>query len=64
LAWTVGKKSTRGKNSNLLPIKLLIHSTDQSETLGIAGVPRGLSLARSSSPKLTQSRGIESQEHL
>jgi hypothetical protein len=51
LAWTVGKNSTSGKNSNLLPIELSIRSTDQSETLGIVGVPRGLPLARSSGPK-------------
>jgi hypothetical protein len=51
LAWTVGKNSTHGKNSNLLPIKLPIRSTDQGETLGIVGVPRGLPLARSSVPK-------------
>jgi hypothetical protein len=50
-AWTVGKNSTRGKNSNLQPIDLPIHSTDQSKTLGIVGVPRGLPLARSSVPK-------------
>jgi hypothetical protein len=40
-----------GKNSNLLPIDLPIRSTNQSETLGIAGVPRGLPLARSLVPK-------------
>jgi hypothetical protein len=51
LIWTVGKNSTRGKNSNLPPLDLPIHSTDQSETLGIDGVPRGLPLARSSVPK-------------
>jgi hypothetical protein len=51
LAWTVGKNSTRGTNSNLQPIDLPIRSTDQSETLGIVGVPRGLPLARSSVPK-------------
>jgi hypothetical protein len=51
LVWTVGKNSTRGKNSNLPPIDLPIHSTDQSETLGIDGVPRGLPLSRSSVPK-------------
>jgi hypothetical protein len=51
LAWTVGKNTTRGKNSNLPPIDLPIHSTDQSETLGIVGLPRGLPLARSSVPK-------------
>jgi hypothetical protein len=51
LAWTVGKNSTRGKNSNLQAIDLLIRSMDQSETLGIVGVPRGLPLARSSVPK-------------
>jgi hypothetical protein len=60
LAWTVGKNSTRGKNLNLPPIDLSIRSMDQSETLGIVGVPLGLPLARSSLPK-TQSRGIESQ---
>jgi hypothetical protein len=52
LAWTVGKNSTRGKNSNLQSIDLPIRSTDQSETLGIVGVPRGLPLARSSVPKI------------
>jgi hypothetical protein len=51
LAWTVGKNSTRGKNSNLQPIDLPIRSTDQSETLGIVGVPCGLPLARSLVPK-------------
>jgi hypothetical protein len=51
LAWTVGKNSTRRKNSNLQPIDLPIRSTDQSETLGIVGVPRGLPLARRSAPK-------------
>jgi hypothetical protein len=51
LAWTVGKNSTRGKNSNLQAIDLPIHSSDQSETLGIVGLPRGLPLARSSVPK-------------
>jgi hypothetical protein len=51
LAWTVGKNSTRGTNSNLQPIDLPIRSTDQSETLGIVGVPRGLPLARSLVPK-------------
>jgi hypothetical protein len=50
-AWTVGKNTARGKNSTLPPIDLPIHSTDQSETLGINGVPRGLPLARSSVPK-------------
>jgi hypothetical protein len=50
-AWTVGKNTARGKNSTLPPIDLPICSTDQSETLGIVGVPRGLSLARSSVPK-------------
>jgi hypothetical protein len=54
LAWTVGKNTARGKNSNLPPIDHPIHSTDQSETLGIVGVPRGLPLATSSAPK-TQS---------
>jgi hypothetical protein len=51
LAWTVGKNTARGKNSNLPPIDLQIRSTDQRETLGIVGVPRGLPLARSSIPK-------------
>jgi hypothetical protein len=51
LAWTVGKNTTRRKNSNLPPIDLPIRSTDQSETLGIVGVPRGLPLATSSVPK-------------
>jgi hypothetical protein len=51
LAWIIGKNSTRRKNSSLLPIKLPICSTDQSETLGIVGVPRGLPLARSTVPK-------------
>jgi hypothetical protein len=51
LAWTVGKNSTRGKNSNLQPIDLPIRSMDRSETLGIFGVLRGLPLARSSVPK-------------
>jgi hypothetical protein len=51
LAWTVGKNSTHGKNSNLQSIDLPIRSTDQSETLGIAGVPRGQTLARISVPK-------------
>jgi hypothetical protein len=50
-AWTVGKNTARGKNSTLSPIDLPIPSTDQNETLGIVGVPRGLPLARSSVPK-------------
>jgi hypothetical protein len=50
-AWTVGKNKARGKNSTHLSIDLPIRSTDQSETLGIDGVPRGLPLARSSVPK-------------
>jgi hypothetical protein len=50
-AWTVGKNTARGKNLTLPPIDLPIRSTDQSETLGIDGVPRGLPLARSSVPK-------------
>jgi hypothetical protein len=50
-AWTVGKNTPRGKNSTLPPIDLPIRSTDQSETLGIVGVPHGLPLARSSVPK-------------
>jgi hypothetical protein len=53
-AWTVGKNTARGRNSTRPPIDLPSHSTDQSETLGIDGVPRGLPLARSSVPK-TQS---------
>jgi hypothetical protein len=52
LVWTVGKNSTRGKNSNLQLIDLPIRSTGQSETLAIVGVPRGLPLARSSAPKI------------
>jgi hypothetical protein len=52
LAWTVAKNTTHGKNSNLPPIDLPIRSTDQSETLGIVGVPRGIPLARSSVPKI------------
>jgi hypothetical protein len=51
-AWTVGKNTARGKNSTLPPIDLPIRSTDQSETLGIVGVPRGLPLARRSVPKI------------
>jgi hypothetical protein len=51
LAWTVGKNIARGKNSKLPRIDLPIRSTDQSDTLGIVGVPRGLPLARSSVPK-------------
>jgi hypothetical protein len=50
-AWIVEKTTARGKNSTLPPIDLPIHCTDQSETLGIVGVPRGLPLARSSVPK-------------
>jgi hypothetical protein len=50
-AWTVGKNTARRKNSTLPPINLPIRSTDQSETLGIVGVPCGLPLARSSVPK-------------
>jgi hypothetical protein len=50
-AWTVGNNTARGKNSTLPPIDLPIHSTDQSETLGIDEVPRGLPLARSLVPK-------------
>jgi hypothetical protein len=57
LVWTVGRNSTRGKNSNLHPIDLPIHSTDQSETLGIDGVPRGLPLARNSVPKTHSIKG-------
>jgi hypothetical protein len=51
-AWTVGKNTARGKNSTLPSIDLPIRSTDQNETLGIDGVPRGLPLARSSVPKI------------
>jgi hypothetical protein len=50
-AWTVGKNTAHAKNSTHPPIELPIRSTDQSETLGIYGVPRGLPLARSSVPK-------------
>jgi hypothetical protein len=50
-AWTFGKNTSRGRNSTHPPIDLPIHSTDQSETLGIDGAPRGLPLARSSVPK-------------
>jgi hypothetical protein len=50
-AWTVGKNIARGKNSTHPPIDLPNRSTDQSETLGIDGVPRGLPLARRSVPK-------------
>jgi hypothetical protein len=50
-AWTVEKNTAHEKNSTLPPIDLLIRSTDQSETLGIVGVPHGLPLARSSVPK-------------
>jgi hypothetical protein len=39
------------ENSNLQAIDLPIRTTDQSETLGIVGVPRGLPLAKSSVPK-------------
>jgi hypothetical protein len=51
LAWIVGKNTAREKNSKLQAIDLPIRSTDQSETLGIVGAPRGLPLARSSVPK-------------
>jgi hypothetical protein len=50
-AWTVGKNTTRGKNSTFQVIDLPVRSMDQSETLGIARVPRGQPLARSSVPK-------------
>jgi hypothetical protein len=50
-AWAVEKNSARGKNPTFTSIDLPIRSTDSSETLGIAGVPRGLPLARSSVPK-------------
>jgi hypothetical protein len=39
------------ENSKLQEIDLPIRSTDQSETSGIVGVPRGQPLARSSVPK-------------
>jgi hypothetical protein len=39
------------ENSTFQAIDLPIRSMDQSETLGIAGVPRGLPLSRSSVPK-------------
>jgi hypothetical protein len=51
LAWTVGKNTARGKNSKLQEIDLPIRSTDQSETLGVDGAPRGLPFSRSSTPK-------------
>jgi hypothetical protein len=51
LAWIVGKNTARETNSKLQAIDLPIRSTDQSETLGIVGVPHGLPLARSSVPK-------------
>jgi hypothetical protein len=51
LAWTFGKNTARGKNSKLQEIDLPIYSTDQSETLGVDGAPRGLPLARSLAPK-------------
>jgi hypothetical protein len=51
LAWAVGKNTARGKNSKFQEIDLPIRSTDQSETLGVDGAPRGLPLARSSAPK-------------
>jgi hypothetical protein len=50
-AWTVEKNTARGKTSTHPPIDLPIRSMDQSETLGIDGVPRGLPLARSLVPK-------------
>jgi hypothetical protein len=50
-AWTVGKNTARGENSTHPPINLPIRSTDQSETLGIDGVPHRLPLAKSSVPK-------------
>jgi hypothetical protein len=50
-AWIVGKNIVHGKNSTLPPIDLPIRSTNQSETLGIVVVPRGLPLARISVPK-------------
>jgi hypothetical protein len=53
-ATIVGKNIAHGKNSKLQAIDLPIRSMDQSETLGIVRVPRGLPLARSSVPK-TQS---------
>jgi hypothetical protein len=46
-----GKNTARGKNSKPQEIDLPIHSTDQSDTLGIDGVPRGLHLSRTSVPK-------------
>jgi hypothetical protein len=50
-AWTVGKNTARGKNSKFHANDLPIRSTNQSETLGTDGVPRGLPLARNSVPK-------------
>jgi hypothetical protein len=51
LTWAVGKNTSCRKNSKLQAADLPIRSTNQSETLGIVGVPRGLPLARSSVPK-------------
>jgi hypothetical protein len=51
MTWTVGKNTARWKNSKLQSIDLPICSRDQSETLGIVWVPRGLPFAISSVPK-------------
>jgi hypothetical protein len=53
-AWAVGKNSTCGKNSNFTSNDIPIRFRDSNETLGIAGVPHGLPLAKSSSPKTHQ----------
>jgi hypothetical protein len=57
LAWTVEKNTTRGKNSELQEIDLPIHSTDQSETLGVDGAPHGLPLSRRLAPKTQSIKG-------
>jgi hypothetical protein len=46
-----GQTQPTGKNSPVTSIDLPIHSMDSSETLRKAGVPYGLPLDRSSSPK-------------
>jgi hypothetical protein len=66
LAWTVGKNTARGKNSKLQEIDLPIRSTNQSETLGVDGVPRGLPLAKSlaQNPLNQEELEVSPQEHL
>jgi hypothetical protein len=56
-----GRTQPAEKNITFTSINLLIRCMDSSETLGIAGVPRGLPLVKARSPKPTQSRGIGSQ---